>query len=287
MPTRPGLEARTAAGRARPKRAPLSVAAASLLLVAACETTEVVELRAALAEREKDLARMRGFADEYMIARRDKELLVRSLPKAAAGGSVAKEGPTPAKLLEALRQWSEAAGYSVGRFEVGLDGSSKARLDPIRLPEPAPAQAAARPPPPPRRPLPEPSVFSGGEGRKLRRQIAEADVDLERMRVVLAELDKLSAEFATLRVQLRAVEALKWGRLGTEPGFLDKVFGEPRPLLREGKAEAAPGGFEVAGRLSPGAALEDLRAAVPSGYRVETLAEEKGTVTLLASTGAR
>ncbi|HEY3450943.1 MAG TPA: hypothetical protein VGK67_31595 [Myxococcales bacterium] len=259
------------------------LAALSLLGLAACETKEVVELRAILAEREQELVRKRYMADELNVARRDLDVLQKKLPPVAARESVSMSGVTPAKLLAALRAWPETAAYSVGSFEVGAEGNSQATLEPIRLPQPAAPEVSPRPLPA-RKPLPEPSILSWSEGRKLREQIFKTEGAIAALDRIVAEMDKISQEFGRLRVQLQALEALSWGRLGAEPGLVDKLFGEPNPLLRSGKFEAVPGGFKVTGKLSPGVAIEALRAVVPAGLGVSRLAEQQSGVVTLEAT---
>ena len=261
------------------------LALSCVLLLAACETDEVRELRRIRAALEVELAARRAVADTLNRHRRDKEALERQLAESQLEAPLAIAAPAGpwkaldsrelngddgAKALVDLRALPDVSDYALGSLEVGEDRRWKAVLVPVRgPPAPPPSPAAARTPVA----LPAPDLFSGAEGERLRGQILRLDAEVATLERIGAEIARYSAAERALKQRLEVVEIQRRGRLDRD-GIADALFSGARPLLRSGRLSIDPGGVTVSGVLAPGRTLEDVRAAVPSELTVITL--EKG-----------
>jgi hypothetical protein len=249
---------------------PNPVSVVLVLCLAACETTEVQELRRALRSCEEDLVKKRVIADNLNQYRRNKAILERRLHEATEGVAARKiEGKgTAADALAALHASADLGGL-LESFKIDEGGSWKATFGPLPLPpqQDLPRSEPSKPPPM-RCTLPARSIFSGSQGQRLR-------LEIERYEKEIADLDRIMVEVARYEVDIKAIDdklkvldVLKSGRVGPGPGSVESFFGGERPLFRSGQVDFKLGNFSVSGKLAAGRTQDEVRAAIPTGFIV-------------------
>ncbi|MGC4121317.1 MAG: hypothetical protein QM765_43410 [Myxococcales bacterium] len=260
---------------------PYKLLAALALSLAACNTTEIFELRRVARSCLDKLVRDRVVADNLNQYRRDRDLLERRL-QSLVGGTVQELGGkgTAADALASIRARSDLAG-PLDSFKIDERGNWKASFVALARLPPAPAHQSAPATPPLPRALPNPSILSGSQGKRLREEIARCERETADLGLIVAEVRNTEKEIKSLEETLKVLDALKSANLGSAPGSLESFFGGARPLLRSGQLEfKRTSGLRVSGKLAPGRTQDELRSAVPESLALIRLEESAGTVSL-------
>ena len=251
------------------------------LLLAACETSEVVELRRILREREEALIKRRVIADNLNQYRRDHEALERRFKEAVGVG--------PAQVLEGKGGAVDAMATLRSRADLGfvswfsIDGRGnwKAAVDPLEFPPRA--ESKVQPVTPAPAALPEPSLLSGSRGERLRLDIQRTEKEIADIGRIIGEVEQFERANNELDAKAKVLETLKMMRFGSAPGSLGAFFGGPKPLLESGRVDfVRPMGLKISGRLAPGRTKDELRAAIGEKFEILRLDERAGQITLEA-----
>jgi hypothetical protein len=250
------------------------------LALAACETTEVRDLRSILADTERELADRRLVADKLNEERRNRP--------------VCGDLPAPTKGLE-------GRGTGVGAFTTIRERAHLALLTSFDIDEAghywrATFETPSAPPSPEpkkaatdhvaaskERALPDPSVFSGKNGERLRLEVARTQKEVADFDRIISEVEAYEAENRSYREKLKLLDALEQRRLASAEAF----FGGDKPLLSSGHIEIADTSLTISGKLGPGHTKDELRAAVPQGEEIIRLEESGGIVSLEVKRGGR
>ena len=112
-----------------------------------------------------------------------------------------------------------------------------------------------------------------------RKELDDLDRIVFEVRSYEEDNEELNQKLAQWHRERRVFEVGRWG---PRPTLAEKLFGGPTPILTSGKLELTRDGALIQGVLAPGLSVDELRAALPSDFKVTTLAEKSGVVTLEA-----